>query len=149
MLGNGGTYVMKKILAACLTILLLFAMVPVSLAASPADAVTARLEQISQTEPYRGASYTAFNNQGMGSGCYAFLYTVSRELFGVGIPSQASATRLESNDYWACVAVANNNNSAVRNLLRNTQPGDLLQYKSSYTNPHHIVMVYAVNDDSI
>ena len=140
---------MKKILAACLTILLLFAMVPVSLAASPADAVTARLEQISQTEPYRGASYTAFNNQGMGSGCYAFLYAVSRELFGVGIPSQASATRLESNDYWACVAVANNNNSAVRNLLRNTQPGDLLQYKSSYTNPYHIVMVYAVNDDSI
>lgn len=139
----------SRFLAVLLSLCLLAVMLPVSFAASSASAIAARLQQISQTSPYQDASYTAFNNQGMGSGCYAFLNAVSRQLYGVGLPSQASATQLTANSNWLCIAAAGNSNSSVRNLLQSASVGDLIQYKSSYTNPHHIAMIYAISDYGI
>lgn len=139
----------KKIVASLVLLCIIMTMIPVSFAASSEGEIAARLEQISQTSPYKNASYTAFNNQGLGSGCYAFLNAVSSQLYGVGLPSQASATTLETNSNWICVGYAGNNNNSVIGALRLAQVGDLIQYKSSYTNPHHIAMIYAVSDYGI
>ena len=124
-------------------------MTPVSFAASPEGDIEERLQQISSTSPYQNASYTAFNGQGLGSGCYAFVNAVSRQLFGVGIPSQASATSLDANSNWMCVGTAGADNSAARSLLAQAQAGDIFQYKNSYTNPHHIAMVYSTSRTDI
>lgn len=135
----------KRILSSLVLVCFILAMIPVSFAASTEGEITARLEQINQTSPYKNASYTTFDNQGLGSGCYALLNAVSRQLYGVGLPSQASSTTLEENANWICVGAAGNSNSSVIGALRLSQVGDLIQYKSSYTNPHHIAMIYAVS----
>ena len=139
----------KRILSAILTLCILAAMTPFSFAASPEGDIEERLQQISSTSPYQNASYTAFNGQGLGSGCYAFINAVSRQLFGVGIPSQVSATSLDANSNWTCVGTAGADNSAARSLLAQAQAGDIFQYKNSYTKPYHIAMVYSTSRTDI
>lgn len=144
----------KKIIAALLSFCLLAGMMPAAFAASPASAIQSRLQQISSVSPYKDASYHTFDVPGIRSGCYAFLHEISMQLFGVAIPTQAVneygyKTLLNANSDWDELGATLGGNDAVLSLLRQSQPGDLIQYKSTFTDSQHIAMIYAVSADEI
>lgn len=135
----------------CLTFLIAEA-VP-ALGASSASDIQKRLEAMSKVSKYRDATYTSFNGKGWGSGCYSFTYALSMELFGVGIPPQKKnsdgyKTLLQTNGDWKEIGVAYSNDE-VKTLLKSAQAGDIIQYRSDKTSPHHIKMVYSVTSTEL
>ena len=144
----------KKIIAALLSFCLLVGMAPTAFAASSVTEIETRLQQISSVSPYKDASYHTFDVPGIRTGCYAFLHEVSMQLFGVAIPTQAVneygyKTLLNPNSDWDEIGATLGGNAAVLALLRQAQPGDLIQYKSTFTDLQHIAMIYAVSEDGI
>ena len=147
---------MKKSIAKVICLMLCLSLVlteaePVFAASSVSD-IANRLEQMSQVSKYRDASYTSFDGKGWGAGCYAFVYALSYELFGTGIPSQKSNsagryTRMTTNKNWYEVG-GGDSNDEVKALLRSAQPGDIIQY-SSQAHTRHIVMVFSVSANGI
>lgn len=142
-----------RILCLILCLTFLFAEAVPALGASSASDIQKRLEAMSKVSKYRDATYTSFNGKGWGSGCYSFTYALSMELFGVGIPPQKKnsdgyKTLLQTNDNWKEIGVAYSNDE-VKTLLKSAQAGDIIQYRSDKTSPHHIKMIYSVTSTEL
>ncbi|MBQ9535853.1 MAG: hypothetical protein IJU78_08420 [Clostridia bacterium] len=143
----------KRILSAVLAILMICSLVHAGLsleveAASHPSVIRSRMYELFNSSKYKGKSYTAFDTPTM-SGCWAFLYNFSIDLFGVGVPSQKSATELTVNSNWYQVGSTASTNNAVLALLKTAQSGDVFQYRNSKATSRHIAMVYEVTDSGI
>lgn len=143
---------MVRAICLLLCLALLMAEAVVVFAASPVSDIESRLKKMSQMSQYRDASYTSFDGKGWGKGCYAFVYALSKELFGVGIPAQKANSYgkyslMTPNGNWKEVGTANSN-SGVKTLLKSAQAGDIIQYSSQKDNKH-IVMVFSVSSTGI
>ena len=147
-----------KLIAVLLTLTLIPWFAPRSDAASSADTIAKAIKVLASQAPFKGAGYSSFNTSTM-SGCYAFVYTFSKYLFGVGIPSQKRTssvtvtdtvqsgkykgkevtvtkryyTQMQNLGNWSSVG-SGSTNSAVLALLKKAQPGDIVQYSSSGTD---------------
>ena len=151
---------MKKrlwIILFCLT--MIFATIPANAASSSSD-ISSRLLKISQTSGYmEGTSYG-------GGGCWNFVNAVSKALFGVAIPSGTSGQYYllgaAENKAWDKIGTCTGGsgaNSAVLDLLKQAQPGDIIQYRNDVTGyknqdnkmvyQQHTALIYAVSDSGI
>ncbi|MCD8362151.1 MAG: hypothetical protein LUC98_04175 [Lachnospiraceae bacterium] len=113
-------------------------------AASDITTIESRLAQISSSSGYTVGSSKASNY------CYGFVNDVSKLLFGVSIPSSVSGYKLTyMGDYWYQVGSirggSSDADSSIRQLLESAQAGDVIQFRSSYTNPKHTAMIYSVD----
>ncbi len=122
-------------------------------AASTASEIKAQLDIILNRSPLKDATYTSFNNMGRGSGCYAYVYTVSLELFGVGIPAQEKnsygyATKLKANSNWKQVGSTAASTTEMISLLKTSQSGDIIQFGNPEVN-NHIALIYETTSTSI
>ena len=86
-----------KLIAVLLTLTLIPWFAPRSDAASSADTIAKAIKVLASQAPFKGAGYSSFNTSTM-SGCYAFVYTFSKYLFGVGIPSQKRTSSVTVTD---------------------------------------------------
>ena len=90
-------------------------------------------------------------------GCWRFVNAVCVRVFGTGIPSGTGGkyrlTHAGSSNDWNLVdktyngATATNNNIVA--LLKQANPGDIIQYRNSLTKPQHTAIVFDVTNNSI
>ena len=130
-----------------LCLILSLVTVPVSAASSVSD-ISSRLNQISQTSEFT----VGYRNKARA--CWVFANKVSAKLFGVSIPSSPTGYYLDGineNPNWYLVAQTHGSsatNSAVKEILKQAQAGDIIQYVNSKTT-QHTAMVYATNSNGI
>lgn len=130
-----------------LCLILSLVTVPVSAASSVSD-ISSRLNQISQTSGFT----VGYRNKARA--CWVFANKVSAKLFGVSIPTSPTGYYLDGineNPYWYLVAQTHGSsatNSAVKEILKQAQAGDIIQYVNSKTT-QHTAMVYATNSNGI
>ena len=111
---------------------------------SSASVIKSKLVEINESGKYNGKGYQALGQ------CWGFVNSVSKDVFGVGIPSQAvDKTELQPHANWYQVGSKATTNSGVTALLKTAQSGDIFQYKSSLVNPYHIAMIYDVDSTGI
>ncbi len=88
-----------------------------------------------------------------GTTCWVFSRNLSYHLFGdITFPSGTGGLYYltnKGNDYNQVGQVVNCSTSSVVSLLKQALPGDVIQYKSSYTNPQHTCIVKNVTDSEI
>ena len=149
----------KRLWSILFCLAMIFATIPANAASSTSD-ISSRLLKISQTSGYtEGTSYG-------GGGCWNFVNAVSKALFGVAIPSGTSGQYYllgaAENKAWDKIGTCTGGsgaNSAVLDLLKQAQPGDIIQYRNDVTGyknqdnkmvyQQHTALIYAVSDSGI
>ncbi len=82
--------------------------------------------------------------------CKEFADAVSKKLFGTKIGSLTNTPYVLNTADYNCVAtVKNTSKSKLVNLLKKAKPGDVIQYKSGYTNPFHTAVIFSVSDNGM
>lgn len=149
----------KRLWSILFCLAMIFATIPANAASSTSD-ISSRLLKISQTSGYtEGTSYG-------GGGCWNFVNAISKALFGVAIPSGTSGQYYllgaAENKAWDKIGTCTGGsgaNSAVLDLLKQAQPGDIIQYRNDVTGyknqdnkmvyQQHTALIYAVSDSGI
>ncbi len=133
----------KRLLSITVIISVLLTLAPITTSAvSSTSDIKDRIVTLLNNAPYKGASYTAFNGKGLGSGCYAFVNSISLDLFGTKIPYQKANsygyyTELYGNDNWEQIGSSAYNNDSVIELLKRAQAGDIFQYSNANTRSYN------------
>ncbi len=120
-------------------------------AASTASEIKAQLDIILNRSPLKDATYTSLDSNGR-SGCYAYVYTVSLELFGVGIPTQdpnSNGSKLIANSNWKQVGSTAASTTEMISLLKTSQSGDIIQFYNPEAKKAHTALIYETTSTAI
>lgn len=116
--------------------------------ASSTSEIGNRLAQISQLKEYKPGASTFGAN-----GCWVFVDSVSRLLYGINIPNLPNGYLLEgAKGYWSCIDYAYNNsatNEGVAKVLKKAQAGDIIQYRCDWATWQHTAMIYSNNGNTV
>ena len=85
-------------------------------------------------------------------GCWRYANAFSNAVFGEGIPNQTGDYNLKGalgNWYVVEQAASGPSASKIVSVLKQAQPGDLIQYKSSHATYSHTVMVVSASSSGI
>lgn len=113
--------------------------------ASASEKVGDKLENMTSQRGY-------IPNQASNCSCKVFADSVSKKLFGTTTGSLTSIPYKISTSDYTCVGTLTGlgaTHGQLVKLLKKARPGDVVQYKSSYTNPYHTAVIYSVSDEAL
>ena len=139
----------KRLLALLLAVLVVSSFLTIGAAAVTTDEVVAKLDNIMTQSEFK-PGYTG-GRWGQDD-CWVFANAVSQQLFNEGIPNGPSGyllTNIANYPNWSHTGTKTASNDSVLEFLKQAQPGDVLQFKSTAATWQHTSMVYNVTNSTI
>ena len=139
----------KRLLALLLAVLVVSSFLTIGAAAVTTDEVVAKLDNIMTQSEFK-PGYTG-GRWGQDD-CWVFANAVSQQLFNEGIPNGPSEyllTNIANYPNWSHTGTKTASNDSVLEFLKQAQPGDVLQFKSTAAPWQHTSMVYNVTNSTI
>ena len=140
----------KRLLALLLAVLVVSSFLTIGAAAAvTTDEVVAKLDNIMTQSEFK-PGYTG-GRWGQDD-CWVFANAVSQQLFNEGIPNGPSGyllTNIANYPNWSHTGTKTASNDSVLEFLKQAQPGDVLQFKSTAATWQHTSMVYNVSASTI
>lgn len=137
---------MKKIVALFLVIVTMMSLIPVSLAAGPANVNGIAVDHALSLSQFAMGKYKKSGP------CWSFVNDLAKEVYGVGIGSIGdNKYTLNNGANWTLVAQKSGvqSQNSIAAILKQAQPGDVVQYKNSFTKPQHTLIIEKVTSSSV
>ena len=143
-----------RFLSLILSLVMIFSIIPMESLVFNASAATSitfsqissKLEDLQTKKNFRPGDKSAQKN------CWYFANAVSQKIFGVSMNSQK-----EVDGYWIALKTGSScaykavsdtykkpSTAQVMSLFKASKPGDIIQYRNSYTSSCHIAMIQSV-----